>query len=475
MMASRLISKKFALLFVIFIIIVLILLIWTNQGANYPKLPSTVLKDKNAGNAFNDVRFEDINAVVPYETFTLEERYTVDLRPDFTTAVPLLELEKENVLTLIREAIRDGQPVMGGAVAERHFQYGISRHLAGLGEEYTLVFRTGVDVFTARVYRPLKDPVVTVQRHERLRDLPVHIVMPLRGRLQPLDVFLDRLGAIIDSGDNVHLTVVAFPDGANGTAPVGQLLRRWKHAARAQLVAETGAFSRGRALMRGAAAINVDPATDPLLFLCDVDMEFSAVELERCRVHAEPGRATYYPVVFSQYNPRLRQALRQSGRWPPEPPVSDDTGHWRYYGYGMSCQYRSDFAAASGQFLDVSGWGGEDGELYRRHLRRLRVVRAYDDDLVHVYHGKECSERLSSDQYRSCVRSKIVNEGSKVQLGLLALSAAGDVGPKAYGLFYLPWFLRPGGWATLASGILLALSLALNVWQYRRTAGARTR
>ena len=45
---------------------------------------------------------------------------------------------------------------MGGAVSERHFQYGISRHLAGLGEEYTLVFRTGADVFTARVYRPLQ-------------------------------------------------------------------------------------------------------------------------------------------------------------------------------------------------------------------------------------------------------------------------------------------------------------------------------
>ena len=98
----------------------------------------------------------------------------------------------------------------------------------------------------------------------------------------------------------------------------------------------------------------------------------------------------------------------------------------------------------------------------------MRVVRAFDEDLVHNFHGKECSEQLSASQYRSCVFSKLVNEGNKLQLGVLALSNAGDLGPKAYSLFHLPWFQRPGGWATLVMAVLLALSVALNVRLYRR-------
>ena len=269
--------------------------------------------------------------------------------------------------------------------------------------------------------------------------------------------------------------MVAFPDGANGTAPAAALLRHWRHSHRARLVTESGGFSRGRALLRGASAVDSDPpSADPLLFFCDVDMEFSAVELERCRVHAVRGEAVYYPIVFSQHNPRLRLVLRQTGRWPPEPAVSEDTGHWRHYGFGMSCQYRSDFHSAAGLFLDVNGWGGEDVALYKRFLQKMHVVRAYDEDLVHGFHAKECSEQLSAPQYRSCVRSKIANEGNKIQLGLLALTNVGDIGPKAYGLFHLPWFQRPGGWATLVMAVLLALSMALNVWLYRRRGRAVT-
>jgi len=132
----------------------------------------------------------------------------------------------------------------------------------------------------------------------------------------------------------------------------------------------------------------------------------------------------------------------------------------------MSCQYRSDFGAVSGSYLAVQGWGGEDGALYQRYLSRYRVVRAFDPDLRHVYHGKQCDTSLPVTQYRTCLMSKIANEGSQSQLGLLALAHAGELGPRAYSLFRLPWFERPAVWAAIVLVVLLAASVVLNLYLY---------
>lgn len=43
---------------------------------------------------------------------------------------------------------------------------------------------------------------------------------------------------------------------------------------------------------------------DALLFFCDVDVVFTVDFLERCRQNTDRGRRVYYPVVFSQYNPK---------------------------------------------------------------------------------------------------------------------------------------------------------------------------
>ncbi|CAH0395776.1 unnamed protein product [Bemisia tabaci] len=83
---------------------------------------------------------------------------------------------------------------------------------------------------------------------------------------------------------------------------------------------------------------------------------------------------------------------------------------------------RSDFLRMHEQSDKFLRRGLEDISLYRKYLRsKIKVVRATDPGIFHIWHPKTCSEEehMSVDQYRGCIRLRALNEASHSQMGFL--------------------------------------------------------
>ena len=82
----------------------------------------------------------------------------------------------------------------------------------------------------------------------------------------------------------------------------------------------------------------------------------------------------YYPVVFSLYNPQLVYPLQDQSipSITQQLKVSEHTGFWREFGYGMTCVSRGDYEAVGG-YLDIRTWGKEDEALFQTFLTKEHI------------------------------------------------------------------------------------------------------
>lgn len=303
------------------------------------------------------------------------------------------------------------------------FIEGIARTEKDKGTMYELTFRGASkrDFRRLVLFRPF-GPLMKV-KHERVdtANVPINIVVPLSRRTETFKQFMRNFREVCVRQDGlVHLTVVYFgkEQEVREVRSILENTSREDHFKNYTLLQLDEEFSRGRGLDLGARAWK---GGNVLLFFCDVDIYFTADFLTTCRLNALPGKKVFYPVLFSQYNPTL--IYGGPDHVPPvlqQLVIKKDTGFWRDFGYGMTCQYRSDFINIGGFDLDIKGWGGEDVHLYRKYLHsHLLVVRAPSRGLFHLWHEKQCADELRPDQYRMCMQTKAMNEASHGQLGML--------------------------------------------------------
>ncbi|KAL1266879.1 hypothetical protein QQF64_002554 [Cirrhinus molitorella] len=377
------------------------------------------------------VRLPSEYAVVPFESFTLQRVYQLEMgltrHPE---EKPVRKDHRDELLEVVESALHTlNAPNQGGDKVKASKVYtpsdfieGIARTEKDKGTLYDLTFHGEQKKEFRRLllFRPFGPLMKVKSELVETANMPINIVLPLSQRADKFKHFMHNFREVCVKQDGrVHLTVVYFgKDQMNEVKGTLENTSRELNFRNFTLIQLNEEFSRGRGLDVGARAWK---GGNVLLFFCDVDIFFTADFLNTCRLNAQPGKKVFYPILFSQYNPAIIY-----GSHDHIPPVEQqliikkDTGFWRDFGFGMTCQYRSDFINIGGFDVDIKGWGGEDVHLYRKYLHsNLLVVRAPSRGLFHLWHEKRCADELPPDQYKMCMQSKAMNEASHGQLGML--------------------------------------------------------
>ncbi|XP_055602530.1 chondroitin sulfate N-acetylgalactosaminyltransferase 1 [Uranotaenia lowii] len=443
-----------------------------NGSSNGPNVPAAVpivhdcsafiRRQVGAAEILHGLPLNNEYELIPFNHFTFSRIYPIELGLGKRVVEKPIGYKRRDILGALNKALETlnrNITTPTGKYTLDDFSEGIYRNEPTTGTQYELYFRTkdatqnksssshhgnnANDHSTTKliVMRPFA-PMQTIQMEivvprQQLEKELIHIILPLSGRTSTFQSFMDKYVKIALKHDKrVHLTVVYF--GEEGLSEARSIMSRvigmknsGGNSSNLKLLALNETFSRAKALRVGAEKVwssNVNKDKDVLLFMCDVDIVFSAKFLDRCRWNTKPNKKVYYPVVFSLYNPHVVYTL-QGKEVPPETDqlvISKDSGFWRDFGYGMTCQYRSDFLKVRGFDEEIIGWGGEDVMLYRKYVRsHIKVIRATDPGIFHIWHPKICTgvtpgQKLSVDQYRACIRSRALNEASHAQLGFLA-------------------------------------------------------
>ncbi|KAM9391456.1 chondroitin sulfate N-acetylgalactosaminyltransferase 1-like [Pholidichthys leucotaenia] len=371
-------------------------------------------------------------ALIPFDTFTLQSVYQLETG---LTRHPVERPVRKDHRDELIGAVETALHILNGPQQHVHnikgkrtyspsdFIQGLTRTERDRGSVYELMFKgEGPQDFAQMVLFKPFGPVMKVKSETlNTRNMIINIIVPLSKRVDTFKQFINNFREVcIQHDSRVHLTVVYF-----GRDQIDQVKAVLDHTTRETrfrsftLIQLNEEFSRGRGLDVGARAWR--RSHNVLLFFCDVDIHFTADFLTSCRLNAEPGKRVYYPVLFSLYNPSvIYRNLTLLPSLQQQLVIKKESGFWRDFGFGMTCQYRSDFINIGGFDRSIKGWGLEDVHLYRKYLHsKLMVIRAPSHSLFHVFHEKSCADELLPDKYKMCMQTKAMSEASHGQLGEL--------------------------------------------------------
>lgn len=241
-------------------------------------------------------------------------------------------------------------------------------------------------------------------KSNRIQDKVIHFVLPLFGRQEVLERFLRNYEEVcLLPKENTELHVVLFPQsndpsGASSMEIIQSMKNKHRNSG-IDVISASGNFSRARALDLGASRLK----DDDLLFFVDVDIVFTASALQRIRFNTVMNRRIYFPIVYSQYDPKIVHPEGKGASFA----INDDNGYWRQFGFGIVSLYKRDFVAVGGFNLSIKGWGKEDVDLFEKAVKsNLEVFRSPDKNLIHVYHDVDCDNELSTTQLSMCRGTK---------------------------------------------------------------------
>lgn len=336
--------------------------------------------------------------------------------------------ELREVLKLAISTLNHDVESNNDRVTIEQFVEGVTRNDLMHGTVYDLYFRStkANEIFKRiKLFRPF-DSLQKIGKPETIdtTNEMINIIIPLSGRIDKFKSFMNRLVDVCIRRDKrVFITVVYFgTEGRNEIKEYFLSMSKREEFDEYKVIFSSEDFNRGKALQKGAESWTNG---NVLMFFCDVDIYFDYDFLEHCRLHTSPGSKVYYPIVFSQYNPEIIYGGLSHPTLKDQMNIVQESGFWRDFGFGMTCQYKDDFFNVGGFDLSIKGWGGEDIALYKQYLHSsMTIIRAYDPNIFHIYHAKNCRKTLSDAQFISCLQSKAIAEGSHKQLGMLAFGSS---------------------------------------------------
>ena len=253
----------------------------------------------------------------------------------------------------------------------------------------------------------------------------IHFIMPLAGRYQTFLAFMKNFeNACLRTQGQIALAVMLFhsetDDRTEETmAYISELQTKYPHHD-LRVIPVKGPFSRALALQQGSALYE----RDALMFFIDVDIYLNVESLYRIRTLIIQHRQVYFPIVFSQYDPKMlcpsgeEKCILEGSNDPFS--FNHDYGYWRQFGFGIAGIYKSDFEKIGGFDTTIMGWGKEDVDLFNRILSsNLTVYRAVDPGIVHIFHPINCDPSLEPAQYQMCLGTKVATYGSITRLAAL--------------------------------------------------------
>ncbi|CAI5438270.1 unnamed protein product [Caenorhabditis angaria] len=350
-------------------------------------------------------------------------RHTVDLS---------IRTEMSDIITQLFDEFNLNARQRGRVLQFQSLQYGYMRVEPTKGVDYVLDM-----ILWFKKFRPPHRTTLSVRRHAyvqqtfgKLRTLPeitfrsniranssliedptIHMIMPLRGRAAIFSRFAEHLKSICArSGDDLHISLTIVLYSSEDEAQNRETIDMLRESMIPVTLIEMGdiAFSRGIALMKGAATL----PHNSLLFFTDVDMLFTCDALRRIKLNTILNAQIYFPIVFSEFsheswseNDKLLADAFHYGR---------RRGYFRNFGYGLAAMYKSDLMSIGGFDTKIEGWGKEDVDLFEKAIKsgNLRVIRTPEPGLVHIYHPIHCDENMPAAQKDMCHGSKAASLAS---------------------------------------------------------------